>query len=268
MSDLEPLVVPPPPEPEPPLTGAAIAPGWALVYAAGVLLLNGVMQFASRSEAVIAPLRALLSTVAGGASARLLAVAALSAAITVASYALMLIPAIAVAVVAHRRGGRFSEAVGLRAFPVGRTVGWALAVVVGGFLTTAVYASAATSFGISVQGNTGDLVSGFGAGPLELIMVFALVGVVAPFVEEITFRGIVFPSLREAWGTTPALLVSGALFGVVHLQPTIALPLALIGIALAVVFLRTRSLWSAIIAHCAYNSVALALAFAVASQPR
>jgi membrane protease YdiL (CAAX protease family) len=268
MSDMEQMLVQPPAEVEPPLTGAVIAPAWALIYAAGVLLLNVLLQFASRSEAVLAPLRVLLSSVAAGSSARFLAVAALSATITVASYALMLIPAVAVAVVAHRRGVRFSEAVGLRAFPVGRTVGLALAVVVGGFLATAVYASAAASLGISVQGNTADLVSGFGAGPLELIMVFGLVGVVAPFVEEITFRGIVFPSLREAWGTTPALLVSGAVFGVVHLQPTIALPLALIGIALAVVFLRTRSLWSAIIAHCAYNSVALALAFAVASQAR
>jgi membrane protease YdiL (CAAX protease family) len=144
----------------------------------------------------------------------------------------------------------------------------ALAVVVGGFLATAIYASVAASFGISVQGNTTQLVSGFGAGPLEMTLVFVLVGVVAPFVEEITFRGIVFPSLRQAWGTVPALLVSGAVFGVVHLQPTITVPLALVGIALAVVFLRTRSLWSAIIAHCAYNSVALALAFAVASQAR
>jgi membrane protease YdiL (CAAX protease family) len=268
MSDFEQTLVLPPPEAEPPLTGEVIAPAWALIYAAGVLLLNVLLHFASRSESVIAPLRALLSTVAGGASARLLAVAALSAAITVASYALMLIPAIAVAVVAHRRGVRFSEAVGLRAFPVGRTVGLALAVVLGGFVATAIYASIATSLGISVQGNTADLVAGFGAGPLELMMVFVLVGVVAPFVEEVTFRGIVFPSLREAWGTTPALLVSGAVFGVVHLQPTIAIPLALIGIALAIVFLRTRSLWSAIIAHCAYNSVALALAFALASQAR
>jgi membrane protease YdiL (CAAX protease family) len=268
MSNLESVVVPPPPETEPLLTGAVISPSWALVYAAGVLLLNVLLHFASGSEAVIAPLHALLPSVAGGTSARLLAVAALSAGITVASYALMLIPAIAVAVVAQRPGVRFSEAVGLRRFPAGRTIWLALTVVVGGFVATAVYASIATSLGISVQGNTADLVAGFGAGPLELIMVFVLVGVVAPFVEEVTFRGIVFPSLREAWGTTPALLVSGAVFGVVHLQPTIAIPLALIGIALAIVFMRTRSLWSAIIAHCAYNSVALALAFAAASQAR
>jgi membrane protease YdiL (CAAX protease family) len=268
MSDIEQLVTGPTGEGERPLTGAVVAPAWALAYGAGVLLLNVLLHFASRSDAVLAPLRALLSSVAAGTSARLLAVAALSAAVTVASYALMLVPAIAVAVTAHRRGVRFSEAVGLRSFSVGRTVWLAILVVVGGFAVTAVYVSIAASFGVAVQGNTGDLVSGFGAGPLEIVMVFLLVGLVAPFVEEVTFRGIVFPSLRQAWGTAPALLVSGAIFGVVHLQLTIAVPLALIGIGLAAVFLRTRSLWSAIIAHCAYNSVSLALAFLVASQVR
>jgi len=57
------------------------------------------------------------------------------------------------------------------------------------------------------------------------------------------------------------MLVSGAIFGIVHLQPTIATPLAVLGMVLAVVFLRTRSLWTAIVAHCAYNTVSLALAF-------
>jgi membrane protease YdiL (CAAX protease family) len=257
-----------PEELEPPLTAAVIAPVWALVYGAGVLLLNVVLQVGSRSEAVLAPLRALLSDVAAGGSARALAVAVLSAAIAVGSYALMLVPALAVAVAAHRHGVRFAEAVGLRRFGVGRTLWLAASVVVGGFAATAVYVSVAAAFGIAVQGNTAGLVSAFGAGPLELAIVFVLAGIVAPFVEEITFRGIVFPSLRAAWGTTPALLVSGVIFGVVHLQPTIALPLALIGIALALVFMRTRSLWSAIIAHCAYNTVSLALAFMLAPQVR
>ena len=58
--------------------------------------------------------------------------------------------------------------------------------------------------------------------------------------EEVTFRGIVFPSLKSAWGTVPAVLLSGGILGVVHLQPTIAVPLALIGVVLALVFLRTR----------------------------
>jgi len=249
-----------------PLTGAVIAPGWALVYGAGVLLLNVVLQAGSRSEAVLAPLRALVSSASPGGSAHALAVALLSGAIAIGSYALMLVPALAMARAARRHGVSFWQAVGLRRFRVGQTLGLTVLVVLGGFVGTAAYATIAGAMGVAVQGNAADLAKGFGAGPLEIVIAFVLVGVVAPFVEEVTFRGIVFPSLKSAWGTVPAVLLSGGIFGVVHLQPTIAVPLALIGVVLALVFLRTRSLWSAIVAHCAFNTVSLWLAFTLVSQ--
>ncbi len=245
----------------PPLTGAVIAPGWALAYVTGVLLLNVALQAASRSDVVLRPLLEAARTLAPAGAAHTLAIATLTALVAMGSYALMLVPAIAMVVTARRRGVSFSAAVGLRRFEVGRTLKLTAAVVVGAFAMTAVYAVVANAVGVAVQGNAADLALGFRTGPGEIIIVFVLVGVVAPFVEELTFRGIVFPSLNASWGMVPALLVSGAAFGVVHLQPTIALPLALIGMALAAVFLRTRSLWSAIIAHCAYNTVSLALAF-------
>jgi membrane protease YdiL (CAAX protease family) len=244
-----------------PLTGAVIAPGWALAYVVGLLLLNLGLQAASRSSVVLGPLIETARTLAPAGAAHTLAVATLTALIAIGSYALMLVPAIALAVTARRKGVSLATAVGLRRFKIGRTLKLALVLVVGAFAMTAVYAVIAGAMGVAIQGNAADLAAGFKTGPGEIVIAFVLVGIVAPFVEELTFRGIVFPSLKASWGTMPALLVSGAAFGIVHLQPTITVPLALIGMALAVVFLRTRSLWTAIIAHCAYNTVSLALAF-------
>ena len=265
MSDPGPAIAEPLESAPKPLTGAVIAPGWALAYGAGVLLINVVLQASTRSEAVLAPLRALVSSASVAGSPNTLAVALLSGVIAIGSYALMLLPALAMAVTARRRGVTFADAVGLRRFPIGPTIGLSALVVGGGLVGTGVYSAIAGALGVAVQGNAADLVAGFGTGPAEIAIVFVLIGIVAPLVEEITFRGIVFPSLKAAWGTAPALLVSGGIFGVVHLQPTIAVPLALIGIALAMVFMRTRSLWSAIVAHCAFNTVSLLLAFVLAS---
>jgi membrane protease YdiL (CAAX protease family) len=245
----------------PPLTGAVIAPWWALAYVAGVLLLNVGLQAASRTAAIVLPLQRLATTLAPVGSAHALALATLTALIGMASYGLMLLPAAVMVLTARRRGVSFAAAVGMRRFPVGRTLGLSALLVVGGFATTAAYVVVASALGVAVKGNAAALATGFRTGPGEMLIAFVLVGVVAPFVEEVTFRGIVFPSMNASWGTTPALLVSGAAFGIVHLQPTIAVPLALIGIALAAIFLRTRSLWSAIIAHCVFNSVSLTLAF-------
>jgi len=268
VSDPGPPIAEPPDSAASPLTATVIAPGWALAYGAGVLLFNVALQAGARSEAVLGPLRALVLSASVGGSPKALAVALLSGVVSIGSYALMLLPALATAVTARRRGVRFAEAVGLRAFPVGRTAALSALIVIGGLVGTGVYSVIAGALGVTVRGNTAELVSGFGSGPAEIAIAFVLVGIVAPFVEEITFRGIVFPSLKAAWGTAPALLVSGGIFGVVHLQPTIAVPLALIGIALAAVFMRTRSLWSAIAAHCAFNTVSLVLAFLLASQVR
>jgi len=77
--------------------------------------------------------------------------------------------------------------------------------------------------------------------------------------EEIVFRGVVFSSLRDHWGEGRALLVSSALFGIIHLSPLNMIPTGFIGLLLARAFSSTRSLWSAVIAHCVYNSIALAL---------
>jgi membrane protease YdiL (CAAX protease family) len=268
VSDPAPPITEPPDAAGPTLTATVIAPGWALVYGAGVLLFNVALQAGARSEALLVPLRALVSSASVAGSPKALAVALLSGAVSMGSYALMLLPALAMAVTARRRGVRFAEAVGLRGFRAGQTARLSALIVVGGLVGTGVYSVIAGALGAAVRGNTAELVAGFGSGPAEIAIVFVLVGIVAPFVEEITFRGIVFPSLKAAWGTAPALLVSGGIFGVVHLQPTIAVPLALIGMALAAVFMRTRSLWSAIVAHCAFNTVSLVLAFLLTSQVR
>lgn len=252
------------PEQQEPLTAVVILPQWALVYGAGVLLLNVALLFLSRSKSVMDPLMEAAMKVAPGAQAQALAVATLAALLTVGAYALMLLPVLALRSEAKYSYVRLSAALGLRRFRLGQTVGLSVLMLVGMFAVTAAYVSVMGLLGVSIEGNTADLVSGFRTGPVEIAIAFLLVGIVAPLVEEVTFRGIVFPSLREAWGTTPALLASGAMFGVLHLQLTIALPLALIGMALALIFLRTRSLWSAIIAHCLYNTVSLALAFVLA----
>ena len=39
---------------------------------------------------------------------------------------------------------------------------------------------------------------------------------VAPFVEELIFRGYIYTLLERLWGMTPAVLASGLLFGAIH----------------------------------------------------
>ena len=243
-----------------PLTGLTLGPWGAVGYALFVIVFNVALQLVAGSVAVQQGLRSFIIGVAGNqASTRGLVTAAVVGGITVLGYVAILAPAV---VMARRAGLRFSEAFGLRRFHVGQAVMLTLTVVFGGLFATVGYSLVLRSFGIAAPNNTVQLVQGFGSGRIAMAIGFVLVGVVAPFVEEVTFRGVVFAGMRARWGLGLAVVVSGLLFGIVHLQPLETLPLALIGMGLAGVFARSRSLWPAIIAHGCYNVVVLTIAFA------
>jgi membrane protease YdiL (CAAX protease family) len=88
----------------------------------------------------------------------------------------------------------------------------------------------------------------------------AVLVVVAPFVEELTFRGLGFSLLRR-FGEWPAILLVGVLFGVAH-GLVYALPLlAAFGSALAYLRSRVDSVYPGMVVHGLFNLGALAAAF-------
>lgn len=90
---------------------------------------------------------------------------------------------------------------------------------------------------------------------------FVVVALVAPIVEELTFRGLGY-TLLERFGRWPAILLVGLAFGLAH-GLVEALPLlALFGCALAYIRSRTRSIYPGMILHGLFNGIALAAAVA------
>lgn len=91
---------------------------------------------------------------------------------------------------------------------------------------------------------------------------WALLSVVvaAPLFEEWLCRGIVLESLRETCGTFAAWIVSSLFFALLHLDPLYAANAFVMGLVLAFVYLRTRSLWSSVALHALNNASAFWLA--------
>jgi membrane protease YdiL (CAAX protease family) len=86
-------------------------------------------------------------------------------------------------------------------------------------------------------------------------LMLMLAGVVAaPIVEEVLFRGILMQRWARRWGTTTGVVASSALFAIGHEE---WIGHFLFGAALALLYLRTRSLWLPIAAHALNNGVAL-----------
>lgn len=88
---------------------------------------------------------------------------------------------------------------------------------------------------------------------------FAVVALLAPIVEEITFRGLGY-RLLEPFGKWTAVLLVGLLFGLAH-GLVEALPiLAAFGAGLAYIRMRTGSVYPGMIVHAAFNSLVLIVA--------
>jgi membrane protease YdiL (CAAX protease family) len=97
-------------------------------------------------------------------------------------------------------------------------------------------------------------VRGVGLALLGPIVILA-----APLGEELFFRGFLYQGLRRRFSVWPAAIMSGVFFGLVHLGGVafflIVPSLVAVGIGLALVFERRRSLLASMAAHAAFNAV-------------
>jgi membrane protease YdiL (CAAX protease family) len=93
------------------------------------------------------------------------------------------------------------------------------------------------------------------------MVLFALV---APFVEELTFRGL-GQSLLSFLGRWPSILIVGTAFGLAHGLLEALLVLVPFGIALAWLRSRTDSVYPGMVVHGLFNALALILSVTTAS---
>ena len=88
---------------------------------------------------------------------------------------------------------------------------------------------------------------------------FVVVALVAPIVEELTFRGLGF-TLLERFGRWPAIVLVGIAFGLAHGLVDALPPLVVFGMCLAYLRSRTESVYPGMILHALYNSLVLLFA--------
>jgi len=113
-----------------------------------------------------------------------------------------------------------------------------------------------------------QLPQNLGTGPAIASVILAVF--VAPVVEELFFRGVLFRSIRDRHGFWIGAVVSGLVFGAAHYVPaawqdTILLQTVMVftGIALAWIYERRGTLVADIAAHMAFNAVGIVLILAV-----
>lgn len=94
--------------------------------------------------------------------------------------------------------------------------------------------------------------------------VFSMVllgGLAAPFAEELYFRGVLYPWLRQRWGIWVSAISSSLIFGLVHGEISIAGAAFALGIILAWSYEHSGSLWPPVLIHVINNSFKIFLLY-------
>jgi len=107
--------------------------------------------------------------------------------------------------------------------------------------------------------------------PRSAMLIAAFGVLVAPVVEELLFRGFLFPVLQRAHGTAIAVGATAALFSVVHAQQyggawQNLLLIGYVGVVFGVVRAATGSLVPSTLVHAGYNFTLFAGLFAASNR--
>lgn len=91
------------------------------------------------------------------------------------------------------------------------------------------------------------------------VMLLALfhIALVPAVAEEVLFRGYILRAFEKSWGIIAAIIISGIIFGLFHVQLGNILPLSALGILFAAVTYLSGSIWPAVVAHFINNGAAV-----------
>ncbi len=92
------------------------------------------------------------------------------------------------------------------------------------------------------------------------LLFMAMAVLVAPLVEETLFRGYLYPLFARSFGIVPGILVTGALFGLMHGAQLgwtwqLVSTLIIVGVVFTIVRARTGTVFASYLMHLGYNSL-------------
>ncbi len=161
----------------------------------------------------------------------------------------------------HLRKGARHQQIGLFArsrFSTMHTVVLGVGLILATILISYLY-SAYVVPGKELQAGVNQLIAGIPKTPLNHVILFLAIAVVAPILEELLFRGYLQSALMHRMKPWAAIALASAVFGIVHLQPLAFPMLAMLGAVFGYLYHKTGSLKVNMALHVINNGAAYVL---------
>ena len=161
-----------------------------------------------------------------------------------------------------RKARTTKEDIGLHRLPTWLDIAWAPAGAIVYLILTGIITALATVV-LPFVDYTQAQETGFSglSSQIEYIFAFLSLVVVAPFAEEVLFRGYLLGKLRKHGPLWLAVLITSALFALVHFQWNVALDVFALSLVLCALRVISGSLWPSILLHMLKNGIAFYFLF-------
>jgi len=94
-----------------------------------------------------------------------------------------------------------------------------------------------------------------------ILFLAIFVSILGPIVEEIFFRGFLYSAVKKRFGVLIGVLLSGALFSMLHVNIAGFLPIMILGVLMAFLYEATGSLVTSAAVHILHNSIIVGFVF-------
>ncbi len=95
------------------------------------------------------------------------------------------------------------------------------------------------------------------------VATFIQVAFIAPLFEELIFRGLILKRALRKWNVVFSVVMTAALFGILHMSVVQGISAAAAGIVLCIFYVRRKSVGLNILAHSIYNGMVFGLALLI-----
>jgi membrane protease YdiL (CAAX protease family) len=141
---------------------------------------------------------------------------------------------------------------------LGPTIAMSVGLVLIGFGFNYLYATYVFP-DIQMQESTRKLFEAIPKTTMNMIMLFSVVAIFAPLLEELLFRGLLQTSLSHYIPNWAAIALSAAIFAAFHGDPFAFPALMALGAVFGIIYYKTGSLRVTILLHMLNNAAALAI---------
>ncbi|MBU2702688.1 membrane protease YdiL (CAAX protease family) [Sporomusaceae bacterium BoRhaA] len=164
-------------------------------------------------------------------------------------------------IVVRREGSSWQE-IGVKSKKWGLQIGWGLLVGIL-LLGVSIYSEKVFTTLLFVSPSQHPLVSLVEAAYSwqDLVVPLFLAGFAAPITEEVLYRMFTFLPLTKRFGVTLGSLGSAVIFAAMHFSIFWLAEMVVVGVGLALLYYKTQSLVSAVVAHSFINTSKILMIF-------